>query len=63
MASGKDMDFESALAAIGLRHRRDAHERALLDIGKRCLYHAGDLRIGGERHFQLGTVACLDHIS
>ena len=47
---GKDVHFECDLAPVSLRHRGDAHERALLDVGKRCLDHAGDLRIVGERH-------------
>src|SRR5262249_33238477 len=57
------MYFECSLAAVSLRHRSDAHERALLDVGKRCLDHARDLRVVGERHLELRAIACLDRIN
>src|SRR5262245_15110899 len=56
------MYFECPLAAVSLWHRSDAHERALLDVGKRRLDHARDLRVVGERHLELRAIACLDHI-
>src|SRR5262249_47966819 len=47
----KDMYFQCALAAVSSGHRRDAYERALLDVGKRALDRAGGLRAVGERPF------------
>ena len=59
----KNVHFDLVQTAIRLRHRRHSDKRVLFDVGQRCFDDAGNLRIIGERQFEFGAVAGLDHIN
>ena len=56
----EDMDFERLLGAIRLRHRGDADEGILMDVGECRLRDAAHLGIVREMDSDGGTLAGLD---
>ena len=53
---GEDVDFYGLLRAVGLRHRGDADENALFDVGHRLAVYRKHFHVIGELHLDRRAV-------